>query len=92
MDGQVEDIFKMLIRNNNSIPGIARPLVRTNKSSYKLVLINNVVLDSVNVLVFPSLYDKAKRADIIFRGMVVNAYIPLSHFLSPTRTFIGIQP
>lgn len=51
-DRQIVNVLKMPVWNDNHIPKIIRPLVRTDKGADNLIVIDKVALRGVNLRVF----------------------------------------
>ena len=72
MAGQIVDVLKMFVGNDDHIAVVVGPLMGANKSSDVAILVNDVVLDRKNVLGFVVLDERTKRANVVSWSVVVH--------------------
>jgi len=70
---QIVDILEVLIGNDDYVPVIVRPLMRTDKGCNSVIAIDNIALNRRDILVFGALNEQAKWAKVIFGSVVIHA-------------------
>ena len=69
VEGQIVNVFVMLVRNNDHMPRVVRPLVRGDKSCDRIIVVDC----ACNVVAFVLSSHATKRANIVLRCIVVHA-------------------
>ena len=69
---QIVDILEVLIGNDDYVPVIVRPLMRTDKGCNSVIAIDNIALNRMDILVFSALNEQAKWARVSFGSVVVH--------------------
>lgn len=88
--GEVVDVFKVLIRDDEHMAWSVRPLMRRDEGAYLIVLPYDVTRPSENMLVLNLGSDQAEGTEIAVRGVVIQGVLPLRVW--PDSPEIGAWP
>lgn len=77
---QVVNVFVMIIRNDDDVAVIIRPLMRADKSCDQISAVNNIGLGRMDVIVLNTLNQETKWTDVILGSVMIQWRSRLSNF------------
>lgn len=70
-DGEIKNVFVMLVGDDDRVTRIIRPLVRTDEGGYSVIVMDNITLIGIGMVIFYALQQQTERADVVFGGVIM---------------------